>query len=349
VESNDNSSSSSEASSRNWNNPSDHENIRAESSSKRLENRRGGIHNQVLKRKLENNNNDGSSESKEGGRKKRNPFGGQLHQRNEDKNSSPDSSLLGDGRDDDENSSFRQEKKRIQAVIQKAKTDKENAQRAVRENERLQKQSEQKLADLEHLNRLNNHPILRCSYKALRVIGRGTFGTVALCECNTSGRPVAVKSFKKVDSMEALVLQKLKGHPNIAKHLFDIKVGNQQHIVLEYLSGGNVFTLLKEVGPLSEKFSANLAVQLVAGLKHMHDEGFAHLDLKPSNLLLRNPLPDRFKQRYNAKESKFDDVITRDFAEVKICDFGLATQKNRMRGGFGSFHYMAPEILVSLL
>jgi len=125
VESNDNSSSSSEASSRNWNNPSDHENIRAESSSKRLENRRGGIHNQVLKRKLENNNNDGSSESKEGGRKKRNPFGGQLHQRNEDKNSSPDSSLLGDGRDDDENSSFRQQAKRLQAVIQKAKTDKE--------------------------------------------------------------------------------------------------------------------------------------------------------------------------------------------------------------------------------
>jgi serine/threonine protein kinase len=100
---------------------------------------------------------------------------------------------------------------------------------------------------------------------------------------------------------------------------------------------------------LSEKFSANIAGQLVAGLKHIHDKGFAHLDLKPSNLLLHSPLPRLFLQTYNAKESKFDDVITRDFAEVKICDFGLATQKNRMRGGFGSFHYMAPEILVSLL
>ena len=158
-----------------------------------------------------------------------------------------------------------------------------------------------------------------------------------------------MKSFEKVDSMEAFALQTLKGHPNITKLLFDIKVGNQQHIVLEYSSGGDLCTLLKKIGPLSEKFSANLAGQLVAGLKHIHDEKFAHLDLNPSNLLLHSPLPRLFVQTYNPKESRFDDEITHDFVELKIGDFGLATRENRMRGGFGNFHYMAPEILVSLL
>ena len=57
-------------------------------------------------------------------------------------------------------------------------------------------------------------------------------------------------------------------------------------IVLELIGGGELFDFVALGGALSEPQARHFFKQLLEGLGHMHDRGFAHRDLKPENLLL---------------------------------------------------------------
>jgi len=101
------------------------------------------------------------------------------------------------------------------------------------------------------------------------------------------------------------------------------------YLVVELLSGGELFEKLKEKKTYTEKDCAVLLRRMIEPLVYMHEKGIMHRDIKPENLILRS------------KDNEFDIVIA---------DLGLATEintKNVIHARCGTPGYCAPEILNS--
>ena len=96
------------------------------------------------------------------------------------------------------------------------------------------------------------------------------------------------------------------------------------HLVLDYVEGGDLFHLIQRKERFSEIIAAKFMINLLEGLKYLHDQNIVHRDIKPENILM-----------YSNDDTNF-----------KICDFGLACiagEDQALR--CGSPGYVAPEIL----
>lgn len=126
--------------------------------------------------------------------------------------------------------------------------------------------------------------------------------------------------------VEVEVLQ-LVHHPNIVqlREVFDCQ--KTFYMVMEEMSGGELFDRIVEKEKYSEKEASNVVKKLAAALLYCHNQGIAHRDLKPENLLYQSTSED---------------------AEIKIADFGLAKLikgDSLMQTACGTPGYVAPEIL----
>ena len=79
---------------------------------------------------------------------------------------------------------------------------------------------------------------------------------------------------------------KILKHLNIVKLLEVINIEETLFIVMEYLSGGNLFTYLEAKNGLKEREAQDAFHQLVLALQHCHQQGMVRWDLKLSSLLL---------------------------------------------------------------
>lgn len=170
-------------------------------------------------------------------------------------------------------------------------------------------------------------------YKVLAQIGSGGMATVYQAEQPSLNRMVAIKelrtSLSRDDSMierferEALSIAQL-AHHNIV-HVYDfIKKPPSMYIVMEYVEGIDLYTLLRKVDRLPSEISAIIALQAAQALEYAHFKGVVHRDFKPSNLML-------------TKEGV-----------VKLMDFGIARDESHedltLPGqALGTPAYMSPE------
>ncbi len=78
-------------------------------------------------------------------------------------------------------------------------------------------------------------------------------------------------------------------HPNIVQ-AFDVgRSGDVHYIVMEYVEGRTVHDLVKSRGAMSEAESLDVAIRMAEALKHAHDRGFVHRDVKPKNIIIHGP------------------------------------------------------------
>jgi len=100
------------------------------------------------------------------------------------------------------------------------------------------------------------------------------------------------------------------------------------YMVLELLTGGELFDRVIQKGSFSEKEAADLVRPLAAALQYLHGIGVVHRDLKPENLIYSSSRAD---------------------ASIKITDFGLAkltlAAKSSLSTACGTPGYVAPEVL----
>lgn len=171
-------------------------------------------------------------------------------------------------------------------------------------------------------------------YAVGRALGEGNFAVVKLATHRASSRRVALKLIDRVRSDEAAVerevgvLQRVGQHRHICSLIDSFELTRSWAMVLELVSGGEVFDRLCAAGPYAESDAAQTIRQIAEALAHVHALGVAHRDLKPENLLL------------------VDGSV---HADVKLCDFGLACVLDD--GGVyvpdgrvpGIVAYMAPE------
>jgi serine/threonine-protein kinase len=151
-------------------------------------------------------------------------------------------------------------------------------------------------------------------YEAQRVLGEGGMGKVYLARQTDLGRIVVVKvmhdhiaadpKFRDRFERETRVMARFL-HPN-AVTLFDASLTdpNGPCIVMEYVKGVNLESLLAKNGRLTAARVGRVVTQLCDVLQAAHDEGIIHRDLKPANLMICDP--DSPRER------------------VKVMDFGLA-------------------------
>jgi serine/threonine protein kinase len=118
---------------------------------------------------------------------------------------------------------------------------------------------------------------------------------------------------------EARVLERL-AHPVLIRSFGAILAGERPQVLIEHLEGPSLRRLLKRGGPLELDQLLPLALHVAGALAYMHGEGFAHLDVKPDNIVMG--VPPRL----------IDLSIARDFERAA-----------RSRGPLGTDAYMAPE------
>jgi hypothetical protein len=135
----------------------------------------------------------------------------------------------------------------------------------------------------------------------------------------TAARTMSEAEFLKLFREEAGALLSIPEHPNIAGFVtFDAGAKPKPILVMELVEGVSCERILS-----SQSFSHELALHVldgvISGLAAMHEVGMAHLDVKPSNAILR--------------EGSGDPVLV---------DFGLAGRK--IRAGCATLCYGAPEV-----
>jgi serine/threonine-protein kinase len=180
-------------------------------------------------------------------------------------------------------------------------------------------------------------------YQLIRLLGEGGMGAVFEARHTGIGRRVALKFLHKRLSRNpeyaARFLREAQAAAAVGSdHIVQVTdLGTDPtgspYLVMEYLEGIDISSVIKRDGPLDTGRAARLIQQVCRGLGAAHDRGIVHRDLKPENLM----------------------IITReDGAEwVKILDFGIAKVRDALAAEQGQLtsasaflgtpHYMAPE------
>lgn len=170
-------------------------------------------------------------------------------------------------------------------------------------------------------------------YEIMEVIGVGGMAVVYKAFDNIDHRIVAVKilkqeylaneDFKRRFRNESKAIAVLS-HPNIVK-VFDVSFGDAiQYIVMEHIEGITLKEYITQQGVVNPREAIYFITQLLRALKHAHDKGIVHRDIKPQNILLISD------------------------GTIKVTDFGIARiSENATRtmtdGAIGSVHYISPE------
>ena len=164
-------------------------------------------------------------------------------------------------------------------------------------------------------------------YKILSTLGSGGFGSVYLAEDTWIDKKVALKVPHKqgVDFGELLREPRLLAslnHPNIVTILTAEKQENVFFIVMEFVPGETLETIISREGALDVGRALDYTCQICNAVDHAHKQGVIHRDLRPSN------------------------VLVAERGMLKVADFGTSRFLEIAAHGttvIGSPPYMAPE------
>uniref|UniRef100_A0A671R9T0 Serine/threonine-protein kinase BRSK1-like n=1 Tax=Sinocyclocheilus anshuiensis TaxID=1608454 RepID=A0A671R9T0_9TELE len=169
-------------------------------------------------------------------------------------------------------------------------------------------------------------------YRLEKTLGKGQTGLVKLGIHCITGQKVALKIVNREKLSESVLMKvereiailKLIEHPHVLK-LHDVYENNKYlYLVLEHVSGGELFDYLVKKGRLTPKEARKFFRQIISALDFCHSHSICHRDLKPENLLL--------DERNN----------------IRIADFGMASLQvgdSLLETSCGSPHYACPEVI----
>ncbi|XP_073965411.1 BRSK family serine/threonine-protein kinase sugar-free frosting isoform X3 [Choristoneura fumiferana] len=169
-------------------------------------------------------------------------------------------------------------------------------------------------------------------FRLEKTLGKGQTGLVKLGVHCVTGKKVAIKIINREKLSESVLMKvereiaimKLIEHPHVLG-LSDVYENKKYlYLVLEHVSGGELFDYLVKKGRLTPKEARRFFRQIISALDFCHSHSICHRDLKPENLLL--------DERNN----------------IKIADFGMASLQpagSMLETSCGSPHYACPEVI----
>ncbi|CAK57049.1 unnamed protein product (macronuclear) [Paramecium tetraurelia] len=175
-------------------------------------------------------------------------------------------------------------------------------------------------------------------YVIEKIIGKGNFAKVYLCNKKSEKQQFAVKAFEKSKMIntetdrlallkEISILRKLN-YKGLIKMYEVYEDETHIYLVQDYLQGGELYQHIKKNQKQPEQTVARIIATLLESLEYLHKNSILHRDLKPENLILR-------------KKGVLDDIV--------IADFGLADFYDPL-GNYifqrcGTPGFVAPEVL----
>jgi p70 ribosomal S6 kinase len=170
-------------------------------------------------------------------------------------------------------------------------------------------------------------------FDLLKLIGEGAFGKVILVKNILNNefyamKVISKKLLKKKNNIQYMkserdILTKLD-HPFIVSLRFAFQSESKLFLVMDFLSGGELFFHLKRRGLLMENDARFYFSEMILAIEFLHNNGIIHRDLKPENVLLKGN------------------------GHVCLTDFGLAKEigdSDKVRTLCGTSEYMAPEMI----
>ena len=132
-------------------------------------------------------------------------------------------------------------------------------------------------------------------FEPLTLIGRGAFGEVRIVRERSTSNIYAMKSLRKSEMVrrgqvehvmaERNLLAQVSSHM-VVKLFYSFQDDEFLYLVMEYLSGGDMMTLLMRKDTLSEEEARFYIAQSILSIEAIHAANYIHRDIKPDNLLL---------------------------------------------------------------
>ena len=172
------------------------------------------------------------------------------------------------------------------------------------------------------------------NYVLLCEIGTGTFSKVAKAFHIITDQEVAVKILEKEKIKDEIDIERILReieilkkviHPNICQLYETYSTVHNFYIMMEHITGGDLFDYITNNNYLSENKSCKLFRQLISVIEYLNELGISHRDIKPENILL-------------------DD----EQENLKLIDFGLSnyfSESKLLKSSCGSPCYASPEML----
>lgn len=171
------------------------------------------------------------------------------------------------------------------------------------------------------------------NYKIEEKLGEGGMGSVYKGVDTMLDREVAIKALKPELASQTSIVERFRSeavtlaklnHPNIAALYALFRQGAELYMVLEYVRGDTLDTILQKRGALSSDEAIPVFCQVLDGIDHAHQLGIIHRDIKPANIMLT------------------------ERGKLKVLDFGIArllgsARMTRAGNIIGTLEYMAPE------
>ncbi|PKU87082.1 probable serine/threonine protein kinase IRE4 isoform X3 [Dendrobium catenatum] len=198
-------------------------------------------------------------------------------------------------------------------------------------------------------------------FDLIKPISRGAFGRVFLARKRRTGDLFAIKVLKKLDMIRKNDVERILAERNIlitvrnpfvVRFYYSFTCRENLYLVMEYLNGGDLYSLLCKVGCLNEDIVRIYMAELVLALDYLHSLGIIHRDLKPDNILIANDghikLTDFGLSKIGFINSAIHLSGTAISGPVQLDSSGSTQQNGRESQSFavGTPDYLAPEILL---
>ncbi|KAL0366188.1 UNVERIFIED_CONTAM: Serine/threonine-protein kinase-like [Sesamum radiatum] len=252
----------------------------------------------------------------------------------------------------------------------------QEAQVSSEEEERMLRNLERR--ETEYM-RLQRHKVGIDDFEQLTVIGKGAFGEVRLCRAKNTGEIYAMKKLKKSDMLSRGQVEHVRSERNllvevdsrcIVKLFYSFQDSDYLYLIMEYLPGGDIMTLLMREDILSEDVARFYIAESILAINSIHQHSYVHRDIKPDNLILdRNghlKLSDfglcKPLEKYSSMLLEDDDFTTQDSTtdgeghpSAETAPWLMAKEqlqqwkRNRRALAYstvGTLDYMAPEVLL---
>ncbi|XP_057469292.1 probable serine/threonine protein kinase IRE4 isoform X1 [Actinidia eriantha] len=199
-------------------------------------------------------------------------------------------------------------------------------------------------------------------FEIIKPISRGAFGKVYLARKRTTGDLFAIKVLKKLDMIRKNDIERILAERNIlitvrnpfvVRFFYSFTSRDNLYLVMEYLNGGDLYSLLRKVGCFEENVARSYIAELVLALEYLHSLGIVHRDLKPDNVLIAHDghikLTDFGLSKIGLMNSTGDLPGPDTDGITLLGAHGHHTQKTEdrsQRSAVGTPDYLAPEILL---
>lgn len=203
-------------------------------------------------------------------------------------------------------------------------------------------------------------------FEIIKPISRGAFGRVFLAKKRTTGDLFAIKVLKKADMIRKNAVESILAerdilitvrNPFVVRFFYSFTCRENLYLVMEYLNGGDLYSLLRNLGCLDEDVARVYIAEVVLALEYLHSMRIVHRDLKPDNLLIAHDghikLTDFGLSKVGLINSTDDlsgpagsGTSLMDEDEYQISATESQQERRKKRSAVGTPDYLAPEILL---